>query len=106
SFDLSTHFDSQLARIEKYDPDKVYTLIHRDGKSGFYYVKRFTLENTAIGKRTSLINEEPGSKMILITKVSQPLVKIDITKGKSKTPESYEENLAGFIDVKGMKAQG
>jgi len=84
----------------------VYTLIHRDGKSGSYYVKRFLLENTAIGKRTSLINEEPGSKMVLITNALNPLVKIDITKGKSKVPESYEENLAEFIDVKGMKAQG
>jgi len=105
-FDLSTHFDNQIVRIEKYNPDKVYTLIHRDGKSGFYYVKRFLLENTAIGKRSTLINEEPGSKMILTTNASVPIVKIDITKGKAKTPESYEENLAEFIDVKGMKAQG
>jgi len=105
-FDLSTHFDNQIVRIEKYNPDKVYTLIHRDGKTGFYYVKRFLLENTAIGKRTTLINEEPGSKMILTTNASKPIVKIDITKGKAKTPESYEENLAEFIDVKGMKAQG
>src|SRR5690606_21366534 len=106
SFDLSTHFDNQMTRIEKYDPDKVYTLIHYDGKSGLYYVKRFVFENIAIGKRTSLINEEPGSKMILLTNASQPLVKINISKGKSKTSESYEENLAEFIDVKGMKAQG
>src|SRR5690606_2446724 len=79
SLDLSTHFDNHMVRIEKYNPDKVYTLIHQDGKSGFYFVKRFLLENTAIGKRTTLINEEPGSKMILVTNVSNPLVKIDIT---------------------------
>src|SRR5690606_32023506 len=59
-----------------------------------------------IGRRTTLINEEPGSKMILATSVSKPLVKVEITKGKSKFAESYEENLAEFIDVKGMRAQG
>src|SRR5690606_41247296 len=69
-------------------------------------VKRFLIESSAIGRRTSLINEEPGSKMILITAASKPLVKVDITKGKAKTPESYEEDLAAFIDIKGMKAQG
>ncbi|TCK83360.1 DNA gyrase/topoisomerase IV subunit A [Albibacterium bauzanense] len=106
SFDLSTHFDNDLSRIEKYDPEKVYTLVHRDGKSGVFFVKRFLIEPSAIGRRTSLINEEPGSKMILITAASKPVVKIDITKGKAKTPESYEEDLAAFIDVKGMKAQG
>lgn len=106
SFDLSTHFDNDLSRIEKYDPEKVYTLVHRDGKSGIFFVKRFLIEPSAIGRRTSLINEEPGSKMILITAASKPVVKIDITKGKAKTPESYEEDLAAFIDIKGMKAQG
>jgi topoisomerase-4 subunit A len=105
-FDLTTHFDAHISRIEKYNPDRVYTLIHQDGKSKYYYVKRFLVENTAVGKRTSLINEEPGSRMILATNALQPRVKIDITKGKSKTAESYEENLLSFIDVKGMKAQG
>ncbi|HUH17726.1 DNA gyrase/topoisomerase IV subunit A [Albibacterium sp.] len=106
SFDLSTHFDNDLYRIEKYNPEKVYTLVHRDGKSGVFFVKRFLIESTAIGRRTSLINEEPGSKMILATAATKPLVKVDITKGKAKTPESYEEDLAAFIDIKGMKAQG
>lgn len=106
SFDLSTHFDNDLSRIEKYNPEKVYTLVHRDGKSGFFFVKRFVIEPSAIGRRTSLINEEPGSKMILITAASKSVVKVDITKGKAKTPESYEEDLAAFIDIKGMKAQG
>ncbi len=105
-FDLTTHFDAHISRIEKYNPDRVYTLIHQDGKSHYYYVKRFLIENTALGKRTTLINEEPGSKMILATNALQPKVKIEITKGKSKTPESYEEDLVSFIDVKGMKAQG
>src|SRR5690554_1532459 len=105
-FDLTTHFDAHISRIEKYNPDRVYTLIHQDGKSQYYYVKRFLVENTALGKRTSLINEEPGSKMILATNALHPRVKIDITKGKAKTPESIEEDLMTFIDVKGMKGQG
>jgi len=106
SFELNNHFDTQLLRIEKYDPEKIYTLVHQDGASSHYYVKRFTLENIAIGKRALLINETPGSKMILISAAANPLVRVDIVKGKSKTPESIEENLAKLIDVKGMKAQG
>src|SRR5690606_36019589 len=105
-FDLTTHFDAHISRIEKYNSDRVYTLIHQDGKSHYYYVKRFLIVNTALGKRTKLINEELGSKMILATNALQPKEKIVITKGKSKTPESYEEDLVSFIDVKGMKAQG
>ena len=106
SFDLSNHFDDKLIRIEKYDTQRVYTAVHRDGKSGVYYVKRFLFEDTPIGKRTSIINEEAGSKLILITAVAAPLVQIDVLKGKSRTPETVEQNLAEIIDIKGMKAQG
>ncbi len=106
SFDLSNHFDDHMIRIEKYDPERVYTAVHVDGKSGNYYVKRFVFELTPVGKQTPLITEEAGSKLVLLTHAVEPLVKLDILKGKSQTPESLELNLATVIDVKGMKAQG
>ncbi len=106
SFDLTNHFDDKMTLIEKYDPEKVYTVIHLDGKSKNYYVKRFTFDDLAIGRQMSIINEEPGSKMILISGAAQPVVHLDLLKGKSLTPETAEINLADAIDVKGMKAQG
>lgn len=106
SFDLSNHFDDKMVSIEKFGQTKVYTVVHRDGKSGIYYVKRFMFEDTPIGKRTSIINDEPGSKLILITSNPIPRVSIDILKGKSQIQDTIEQNLADIIDVKGMKAQG
>lgn len=105
-FDLNNHFDDKMIRIEKYNPRQVYSVVHRDGKSGIYYVKRFTFEDTPIGKRTSIINDEPGSKLVHITRAEVPTVVIDILKGKSQTPDRIEQNLADIVDVKGMKAQG
>lgn len=106
SFDLSNHFDDKMIRIEKYNPEKVYSVIHYEGKSKNYYVKRFTFEPVAIGKPTSIISDEGGSKLILISGAAQPVVQVEVLKGKSTTPESSEINLAEAIDVKGMKAQG
>jgi topoisomerase-4 subunit A len=106
TFDLSNHFDDKMLRIEKYNPDQVYTVIHYEGKAKNYFVKRFTFEAVAIGKPTSIISDEPGSKLILISAAAQPIVKVDQLKGKSLTPETVEINLADAIDVKGMKAQG
>ncbi|PWG78115.1 DNA gyrase/topoisomerase IV subunit A [Pararcticibacter amylolyticus] len=106
SFDLTNHFDDKMLLIEKYNPEKVYTVIHLDGKSKNYHVKRFTFDDIAIGKQMSIINEEPGSKMVLISGAAQPVIKLDVLKGKSLTPETTEVNLADMIDVKGMKAQG
>jgi topoisomerase IV subunit A len=106
SFELSNHFDDHLVLMEKYDPEKVYSVIHLDGKTKTYFVKRFTFENSAIGRKTSIINEEAGSKLVLISGAAQPIVKVDQLKGKALLPESIEINLADAIDVKGMKAQG
>lgn len=105
SFDLNNHFDDKMILIEKYDPKKVYSVIHLDGKSKNYMVKRFSFEPIALGKQVSIISEEAGSKLILMAKES-PLVSVVQLKGKDQTPETIEVNLAELIDVKGMKAMG
>lgn len=106
NFDLSNHFDEKMIRIEKYYPEHVYTAVHQDGKSGTYYVKRFKFDEQPIGKRVSFINEEPGSKLILLSNAAEPVVKLDILKGKSQTEETLEQPLTEIIDIKGIKAQG
>jgi len=106
SFDLNNHFDDKMVVIEKYNPSKVYTVVHIDGKSKNHLVKRFTFENIAIGKQTSIISDEPGSKLVLITGASQPAAKVEQLKGKDHTPEIVELDLSELIDVKGMKAMG
>ncbi|MGV3703934.1 MAG: DNA gyrase/topoisomerase IV subunit A [Arcticibacter sp.] len=106
SFDLTNHFDDKMLLIEKYDADKVYTVVHYDGKSKNYYVKRFTFDDISVGKTVSIISEEPGSKLRLISGAAQPVVTLEVLKGKSQTSEHLEVNLADVIDVKGMKAQG
>ena len=106
SFDLTNHFDDKMVLIEKYDADKVYTVIHLDGKSKNYYVKRFKFDDIAIGKTVHIINEENGSKLKIISGAAQPVVQIEISKGKNQAVEQIELNLADTIDVKGMKAQG
>ena len=106
NFDLNNHFDDKMILIEKYNPEKVYSVIHIEGKSKNYMIKRFTFENTAIGKQSSIISDESGSKLVLISGAKQPVVKVDQLKGKTETPETVELNLADLIDVKGMKAMG
>lgn len=106
SFDLNNHFDDKMVLIEKYNPEKVYTAVHIDGKSKNYLVKRFVFDNTVIGKQTSIISDESGSKLVLITGAKQPVAKVVQLKGKEQMPDPIEVDLATLIDVKGMKAMG
>ena len=106
SFDLNNHFDDKMLLIEKYNPEKVYTVVHYEGKSKNYMVKRFVFENTVIGKQSSFISEESGSKLVLVSGAAQPVAMVEQLKGKTQVPETVEMNLADLIDVKGMKAMG
>ena len=106
SYDLSNHFDEKLLRMEKFVPKHVYTAVHKDGKSNTFYVKRFAFDEQPVGKRVSIINDNPGSALILLTNADNPIVRLDILKGKSQTPETMAQLLNELIDVKGMKAQG
>jgi len=106
SFDLSNHFDPGIVLMQKFDPEKVYGLVHYDTKAKNYYVKRFTFEMQPAGKEVSIISEEPGSKMIFITGKPDAQIQVDVEKGKSKTPETLIVHLSGLIDVKGLKANG
>ncbi len=106
NFDLSNHFDDKMIRIEKFHPDHVYTAIHKDGKSGAFYVKRFVFEDIQIGKRSTIINEEAGSQLVVLTNNPSPVVRINQLKGKSQTQETIEQATNELIDVKKIKAQG
>jgi len=106
NFDLNNHFDDKMVVIEKYNPEKVYSVVHYDGKSKNYMVKRFTFENIALSRQTSIISDEAGSKMLIISGATQTIIKVEQLKGATKTPETVELNLADLIDVKGMKAMG
>lgn len=106
SFELSNHFDDKLLLVEKYNPEKVFTTIYIEGKSGSYYLKRFLLENVSIGKKTCIISEESGSKLILLSGQAKPLIRLKVLKGKTRVEEETEIDLSEAIEVKGMKAMG
>jgi topoisomerase-4 subunit A len=106
SFELSNHFDDHLLLIEKYNPEKIFALIYLEGKSGSHYLKRFVFENTSIGKKSSVISEESGSKLFFISGHSKPMIRLEVIKGKTKIPEVSDIDLADAIEVKGMKAMG
>jgi len=106
SFDLNNHFDDKMILIEKYQPEKVFSVIHLEGKSKNYMVKRFKFEPTSIGKQTSIISDESGSKLVIISGAQQPIITVEQLKGKTEVAETLELNLSELIDVKGMKAMG
>lgn len=102
-FDLSNHFEENILLIEKFRPGKVYSVIYWDQELQFYYLKRFTIEESE--RPLCFISEFPGSRLVSITEVEYPRFEIHFG-GKHKTRETEIIEVAGFIGVKSYKAKG
>lgn len=103
SFDLSTHFDEDMIRIEKYDDQKVFTAIYLENQSGFHYIKRFKPEHSE--KKVEFIEE--GNSLLLISDHSAPRLEILFDmKQKAKGADREEIDVTEYIGVKGYKAKG
>ena len=102
-FELSNHFEDNILIIEKFRPGKVYSAIYWDAEQKFYYVKRFTIEESE--KPQCFINEDPESKLISLTEVEYPRFEIHFG-GKHKDRDNEIIEVAEFIGVKSYKAKG
>jgi len=102
-FDLSNHFEDNILLIEKYRPGRVYSVVYWDAEQNYYYVKRFTIEESE--KPQCFINEDPGSRLISLTEVEYPRFEIHFG-GKHKDRENEIIEVAEFIGVKSHKAKG
>jgi len=104
-FDLSTHFDPDLIHIEKYDPEKVFTAIYIEPKTGLHYLKRFTLEET--DKKINFVSDNPEAKLVTISEHSRPNLEVFFDhKRNEKQIDTQTINVEEFIAVKSYRAKG
>jgi len=100
SFDLNNHFEPNILRIEKYNADKVWTVLLFDADNqGYPYMKRFQMD--ASKRKQNWLSDNPTSKLILLTDTVYPLIKV--TYGGADAFRGSEEiDAEQFIAVKGF----
>ena len=104
NFDINNHFEENILRIEKYKADKVWTAVLFDADNqGYPYLKRFLMD--ASRKKQNWLSDNPSSKLILLTDVAYPLIKVTYG-GIDEFRGSEEIDAEQFIAVKGFKAKG
>ena len=107
NFDLSNHFDEDMIHIEKWHPHRAISAVYYDSERDLHFVKRFQCEVTS-DKKVSFISEGEGSYLDVVSTAYRPKIKIIYNKllKETKNLPDNEIQLADFIDIKGMKAQG
>ena len=103
-FDVNVHFEDNIALLEKYEAEKVWSCVLYDADNqGYPYVKRFLME--ASKRKQNYLGENPNSQQIILTDQVYP--RIQVTYGGADEFRGTEEfDVEQFIAVKGYKAKG
>lgn len=104
SFDLGNHFEEDMIRMAKHYPQRVITAIYREKKSGYWYIKRFLVEES--DKRQSFVEEENSTFITLSLDAFPQLRVVFDAKANKKEIEDLIVDPVEFIAVKGFKAKG
>ena len=103
NFDLNNHYDKDILVIEKFDPNKVWTVALWDAEQKFYYLKRFQLEASV--KPQNFLGENAESRLMLMSDVDFPRFEV-IMGGNDAYREALVVDAEEFIGVKSFKAKG
>ena len=103
-FDPNNHFEPNIKVIEKWDPDKVWTVVLFDADNeGYPYLKRFLMD--AGRKHQNYLGDNPNSQQLLLTDTPYPLIRVTF-KDADATRPPMDIDAESFIGVKGFKAKG
>ena len=104
NFDVNNHYPDNIMRLEKWEPDKVWTAVLFDADNqGYPYMKRFTMDATA--RPQNFLGDNAESRLVILTDVAFPRIKV--TYGghdASRAPEEIDAEQ--FIGQKSFKAKG
>lgn len=104
NFDANNHYEDNILRIEKWDEHKVWTAVLFDADNdGYPYIKRFTMDATR--RHQNFLGENPNSKLVFLTDVSYPRVRLTYG-GVDAVRPAEEIDAEQFIGQKSFKAKG
>ncbi|MCR5713505.1 MAG: DNA gyrase/topoisomerase IV subunit A [Bacteroidales bacterium] len=103
SYDLTQRFETNVSRIEPFDPDRIYTAVYFNDEQDYYYLKRFPFE--AVATPVPFIAEDGHCSLVLLSSALQPRFRITFGgKHAAREPEIVEAE--NFIGVKSLRAKG
>ena len=104
SFDANNHYENNILRIEKFDPEKVWSVVLYDADNeGYPYIKRFTLSPNK--RKQSIIGENPNSQLVLLSDHPYPHILVTFG-GADAHREPMDIEIEEFVMVKSFKAKG
>ncbi len=102
-FDLGQHFPDETVRVDRYEPDRVYSVCYFDRAQGYYYMKRFTAE--ASDRMQSFLDEEGQAELVCVTDCAG--ARLEIAYGGAHASRPADEiGVDDFVGIKSHRAKG
>ena len=102
-FDTQQHFPDDTVRVERYEPGRIYNVCYFDKEQGYYYMKRFQLEQS---DKTQYFLDEDGSCIFQCISGAKG-AKLELTyKGAHESRPADIIDVEEFVGVKSCKAKG
>ena len=101
NYDLGQHFPDETVLVERYEPDRVYSLCYYDRGQKYFYLKRFTAEMSE--KMQDFLDEDADFVCITGSAGAQ----LEITyRGAHATRPADRVEIDDFVGVKSHRAKG
>ena len=101
NYDLGQHFPDETVLVERYEPDRVYSLCYYDRGQKYFYLKRFTAEMSE--KMQDFLDEDADFVCITGSTGAQ----LEITyRGAHATRPADRVEIDDFVGVKSHRAKG
>ncbi len=100
-YELTHHFPEDTIRVEKWDPERIYSVMYFDGEQNYYYVKRFV---AAAGERMQDYLDA-DCRLVEVTSDMRPRLEVTY-KGANASRPADVVDVGQYIGVKSNKAKG
>jgi topoisomerase-4 subunit A len=94
NYDLTNHFDDDLIKIEKFNPEKPISVFYIDKESQSIYLKRFLIEPS--NKKINIFEEQIGGVLVEVSTDWLPRIEL----------EGKEYEVANLCDIFKWRAKG
>ena len=101
TFELTAHFDKDIRIIEKYKPEKVWSMVQWDAARGYYYAKRFTFDAQARPQR--MTGDNADSRLELLSDREDAVFRVTLA---DESREPMELVMSELIEARNPRGKG
>jgi len=103
--ELTQKFDNEgLLHIEKFDPEKIVSVVYVDTAKKQFMVKRFKIETTTLHNKFSIIKEGEDNYLELVTTDLEPILAVQSGRGSQVRKAKFK--IAKVAEITGWKTVG